>query len=104
MLVLTRRNNEAIMLGDDVKITILEVDGDRVKIGIDAPRIVELYNDALLFSDDRLPKLLYRLEGHSDLDCLKCGKCTERCPKHLPLAEALCNCRDLLQNHTTIKQ
>ncbi len=68
--------------------------------GIDAPRIVELYNDALLFSDDRLPKLLYQLEGHSDQDCLKCGKCAERCPKHLPLAEAVCNCRDLLHSET----
>lgn len=42
MLVLTRRKNEAIMLGDDIKITILEVEAERVKIGIDAPRATKI--------------------------------------------------------------
>ncbi len=48
MLVLTRRNNEAIMLGDDIKITILEIDGDRVKIGIDAPQATKILRAELL--------------------------------------------------------
>jgi carbon storage regulator len=48
MLVLTRRNNEAIMLGDEVRITILEVDGDRVKIGIDAPQAMKVLRAELL--------------------------------------------------------
>ena len=38
MLILTRRSNEAVVLGDDIKVTVLDIDGDRVKIGIDAPR------------------------------------------------------------------
>ena len=38
MLVLTRRKDEAIAIGDSIMITVLEVDGDRVKIGISAPR------------------------------------------------------------------
>lgn len=38
MLVLTRKKNQGIMLGDNVIITILEVKDDHVKIGIDAPR------------------------------------------------------------------
>ena len=48
MLVLTRRNNEAIMLGEDIKITILEIDGDRVKIGIDAPQATKILRAELL--------------------------------------------------------
>lgn len=48
MLVLTRRNNQAIMLGDEVKITILEIDGDRVKIGIDAPQAMKVLRAELL--------------------------------------------------------
>ncbi|MFB6868913.1 carbon storage regulator [Agromyces sp. NPDC056389] len=39
MLVLTRKSNERVMIGDDVVITILEVRGDSsVRIGIEAPR------------------------------------------------------------------
>ena len=42
MLVLTRRKDEAIMLGDDIKVTILDIDAERVKIGIDAPRTTRI--------------------------------------------------------------
>ena len=38
MLVLTRRIDESIAIGDQITITVLAVEGDRVKIGIDAPR------------------------------------------------------------------
>ena len=38
MLVLTRKKNESIMLGVDIKITILEINDESIKIGIDAPK------------------------------------------------------------------
>ncbi len=38
MLVLTRRLGESIVLGDDIRVTILEVKNSRVRIGISAPR------------------------------------------------------------------
>ena len=43
MLALSRKVNEAIMIGHDVEITILEVKGDQVKIGINAPKSVPIY-------------------------------------------------------------
>lgn len=40
MLVLTRRVDESIAIGDSITVTVLAVDGDRVKLGITAPREV----------------------------------------------------------------
>ena len=38
MLVLTRRINESIMIGDNVEVIIVEIEGNQVKIAIDAPK------------------------------------------------------------------
>jgi carbon storage regulator len=38
MLVLTRKPNESIMIGDDVEVSVVEIRGDQVKLGIKAPR------------------------------------------------------------------
>lgn len=42
MLVLTRKVGEQILIGDDIVITVLDVRGDGIKIGIDAPRGVRI--------------------------------------------------------------
>ena len=43
MLVLTRRSNQSIMIGDDIEVSILAVVGDKVRIGIEAPGNVPVY-------------------------------------------------------------
>ncbi len=43
MLVLTRQLNETIRIGDDIEITIVDVRGDKVRIGIRAPRSVAVH-------------------------------------------------------------
>ncbi len=43
MLVLTRRLNQSIKIGDDVEITIVEVRGDQVRLGVAAPRNVTVH-------------------------------------------------------------
>lgn len=48
MLVLSRRVGESIVVGDDVTITVLEVRGDVVRVGIDAPRSVAVHRAELL--------------------------------------------------------
>jgi carbon storage regulator len=48
MLVLTRRPNQSIMIGDDIVVTVLEVKGDQIRLGIDAPRHVQVFREEVL--------------------------------------------------------
>ena len=43
MLVLTRKLNQEIVIGDDIRITVVAVGGDQVKLGITAPRSVPVH-------------------------------------------------------------
>lgn len=48
MLVLSRRLGESVVIGDDVVVTVLEVRGDVVRLGVDAPRSVQVRRRELL--------------------------------------------------------
>ncbi len=62
MLVLNRKPGERVLVGEDVEVVVLEVDGDRVKLGFNAPRYVPIC----------------RAEIHQELaDCLASGEGTE---------------------------
>jgi carbon storage regulator len=43
VLVLTRKSNQSIMIGDDIEISVLAIMGEKVRIGIEAPRSVPVY-------------------------------------------------------------
>jgi carbon storage regulator len=45
MLVLSRRANQSIIIGQDITVTVIEVRGDQVRLGIDAPREISVYRD-----------------------------------------------------------
>jgi carbon storage regulator len=45
LLVLTRRANQSIMIGENVVVTVLEVRGDQVRLGIVAPREIEVHRE-----------------------------------------------------------
>ena len=47
MLALARKVNESIILNDNIEVTVLEVKGDQVKIGINAPKDVPIYRKEL---------------------------------------------------------
>lgn len=68
MLILSRKLNEKIMIGDDISISVIEIRGDQVKLGVDAPRTVKVFrrevfdaimeeNRAAADSPARLPDL-----------------------------------------------
>ncbi|MEP7054341.1 MAG: carbon storage regulator CsrA [Actinomycetota bacterium] len=66
MLVLTRKSNQSIVIGDDIVITVLEVRGDQIRIGITAPRDVEVHREEVWIARtganavERLPHLRER--------------------------------------------
>jgi carbon storage regulator len=43
MLVLTRKSNQSIMIGDDIEVTVLAIMGEKVRIGIQAPRDIPVF-------------------------------------------------------------
>ena len=47
MLILTRRVNESLMVGDQVTVTVLAVKGNRVRIGIEAPQDVAVHREEI---------------------------------------------------------
>ncbi len=47
MLALSRKQGESIIVGNDIEITILEIKGDQVKVGINAPKSVPVYRKEL---------------------------------------------------------
>lgn len=47
MLVLTRRLGESITIGDNVKVIVVGIDGSQVKLGIEAPKSIEIYREEL---------------------------------------------------------
>ena len=55
MLILTRRVGEALMVGDDTKIVVLDVKGSQIRLGINAPKDVQVHREEIyqkIQSDD----------------------------------------------------
>jgi carbon storage regulator len=47
VLVLSRKLNQAIMIGDDIRVVVVSVDRDQVKLGIDAPRAIAVHRSEI---------------------------------------------------------
>jgi carbon storage regulator len=71
MLVLTRHIDESIAIGDNILITILAVEGDRVKIGISAPREIPIMRQEVFQAIQAQEKLQKRLATEPEPDTFK---------------------------------
>ena len=58
MLILTRRKGENLIIGDDITVTVLEVMGGQVRLGINAPKEINMIREELL-ERDKLSKSAY---------------------------------------------
>ena len=47
MLILSRKTNQKILVGDDIELTIIEIRGDQVKVGINAPSSVKVFREEI---------------------------------------------------------
>ena len=45
MLVLTRKSGQGVVIGDDIRISIVSIDGDRVRVGIEAPKEISVHRE-----------------------------------------------------------
>lgn len=52
MLILTRKRGESVLIGDNVSVTVLGVKGQQVRIGIDAPKEVEIHREEVVARKD----------------------------------------------------
>lgn len=68
MLILSRKKDDRIMIGDDIVITIVDCEENRVKIGIDAPKNVRVFRKELLDTqEDNRAAALSAAEGFDEL-------------------------------------
>ena len=47
MLVLSRKKKETLLIGEDIKVTIIGIEGDKVKLGIEAPEHIHIYREEI---------------------------------------------------------
>jgi carbon storage regulator len=71
MLVLTRRIDESLNIGDSITITVLSIEGDKVKIGIKAPREVTILRQEIFQAVQEQTRLEQRLANGPEPDTFK---------------------------------
>lgn len=91
MLVLTRKPGEKILIGDDIVITVLDVRGDSIRIGVDAPRGVKIQRDEVVRAVTEANIAASHTASLTDEDAeaqLKAALGLLRAPSAAPLASA----------------
>lgn len=70
MLVLSRKVGESLIIGNDITVTVVEFRGDQVRIGVDAPRSVQVYREELYAEVSRQNREASSV-GVQDLEALR---------------------------------
>lgn len=68
MLVLTRKKDQSIVINDDIEITILDVQGDQVRIGINAPRNISIHRKEIFLQIAEENKKASEVDKNIDLN------------------------------------
>lgn len=70
MLVLTRKPGQKIIIADNIEVVILEIKGDTIKIGIDAPKQISIYRDEIYDEIKKANILALQESGRNNLDAV----------------------------------
>ena len=91
MLVLTRKSNQSIMIGDDIEVSVLAIMGEKVRIGIEAPRSIPVFRKEVYLEirrDDASEESVKEVDAA--LEKLKSPEVLERLRQlHHPVAQPL---------------
>ena len=68
MLALSRKKNEALVINNDIEITVLEIKGEQVKIGITAPKDVPIYRKEVYLQIQKANEEANNTEGIAELN------------------------------------
>jgi carbon storage regulator len=68
MLVLTRKGNQSIMIGDDIEVSVLAIMGEKVRIGIEAPRAVPVFRKEVYLEIQEGREAATPGEGEDDVE------------------------------------
>lgn len=71
MLVLTRKKNQSIIINDNIEISVLDIQGDQVRIGIDAPKSVSIHRKEVFLEIQEENKKAAEVSGVSLENLLK---------------------------------
>ena len=87
MLALSRKKNEALVVNNNIEITVLDIKGDQVKLGITAPKQIPIYRKEVYIQIQEANKAAMAPEGleamkmANNLEAEKSGKVTAICVK-----------------------
>lgn len=71
MLILSRKTDEKIKIGDEITITIIEVRGDQVKVGVEAPKDVKVFRQEVFNAIKNENKSAAKIPSAENIDRLK---------------------------------
>lgn len=63
MLILTRKKDQSIIINDDISVTILRVNGNQVRVGIEAPKDVSIFRNEIYKKGIKKTNIDYSIEG-----------------------------------------
>ncbi|NSW90065.1 MAG: carbon storage regulator CsrA [Firmicutes bacterium] len=71
MLVLTRKKDQSIVIGDNIEITVLEIQGDQVRIGVKAPKNVVIHRKEIYLEIQEENRRAAEIQNNLSTDVLK---------------------------------